>query len=250
MTPPITNVHTWAEWFASRGDLRHAWFSHIAYSTPLFHAIHRHVPPPATILEVGCGIGDSAIALSVLGYRVEAIDSDIEVVRAASRHPIWTPYIHFHQGDAFNLPRPPEKFDAATCLGVLEHEHPLERQLILRQLVDSAEVAIITIPSPLMAATIRATETSPPLHDITFRGLMEECEWAGWDIIEAFGWGMPNQRHYLEFLIPRGIMDALRNRGINCTSFCVIGTKSESKSRPVNLGDMGVGHDISLRMPL
>lgn len=51
-----------------------------------------HLPSGATLLEVGCGAGDVALALLKQGYRVTAVDSDREMITQAQARGV--PTVH------------------------------------------------------------------------------------------------------------------------------------------------------------
>jgi SAM-dependent methyltransferase len=70
-------------------------------------------PPPASVLEVGCGGGELALALDRAGYGVLAIDPDAPEGRIFRRVTL----------DELDDPGP---FDAAIAARVLHHVHPLD----------------------------------------------------------------------------------------------------------------------------
>src|SRR5437764_12480493 len=62
--------------------------------------LHFMPPPPASILDLGCGAGRTSAGLLQLGYRVTAIDlSESLLAVARERHP----HGDFRQMDATNL---------------------------------------------------------------------------------------------------------------------------------------------------
>ncbi len=67
-------------------------------------------PPPARIVDLGCGAGRTTVALSRLGYQVVGIDLSPALLAAArQRHP----ELEFHHMDATDLVFPDATFDAA-----------------------------------------------------------------------------------------------------------------------------------------
>jgi SAM-dependent methyltransferase len=75
-------------------------------------------PPPARILDAGCGQGDLAGRLAAEGYQVTALDSSSDAVRAAREAGV--PAIH---GDF--LDHREAAYDAVLFIRSLHHMHPL-----------------------------------------------------------------------------------------------------------------------------
>lgn len=67
-------------------------------------------PPPAGILDIGCGAGRTTIGLSQAGYSAIAIDLSPELLTLAGRR---YPLLDFRQMDATELAFPVNTFDAA-----------------------------------------------------------------------------------------------------------------------------------------
>jgi SAM-dependent methyltransferase len=76
------------------------------------------------ILEVGCGLGQDAIAIALLigkGGDVIAIDSSRKMIESASRDPAKIESLQFWLSDACNLPFCDGSFDGARADRVLQH---------------------------------------------------------------------------------------------------------------------------------
>lgn len=110
-----------------------------------------HLPPGASILEIGCGDGFFAILAASKGWWVTGADLSADntsrCVDAASRHNLDT-RCNFIQADAANLPFADDSFDVVVASHVLEHlpdfdEGVREVRRIARGL------AIIALPTPL-----------------------------------------------------------------------------------------------------
>jgi 2-polyprenyl-3-methyl-5-hydroxy-6-metoxy-1,4-benzoquinol methylase len=73
------------------------------------------------VLEIGCGDGRLTRRLARLGAKVQAIDADAELIRAARRGFPRTlaPRVRFHVGRAGRLEYPKETFDLAVFSWVL-----------------------------------------------------------------------------------------------------------------------------------
>lgn len=209
---------TWVDWFLARGDMRTAFITSLDYNFPVYKQLLQFAPPPATALEVGCGVGDAAKSLAILGYRVTAIDNDPAILAMAATHPVSVPGVDFSLGDAFNPP--PGPFDLATSFGIIEHFPYADRQLMLQSLIRVAKVACVVIPSPLLCSN---SDRAMGERDIDFPKLFFECTEAGWSILMAFGWGMPRPNRIRDFLLKGWGQYVLWPRGIWCNSFCVIG---------------------------
>lgn len=77
-------------------------------------------PPPASVLDLGCGTGSVANALAGRGYSVRAIDPDgdaVETARELGASSAGTAHFSVARGES--LPFPDEAFDAVLCIDVL-----------------------------------------------------------------------------------------------------------------------------------
>src|SRR5947209_3633539 len=78
--------------------------------------VHDHVPPESAVLEIGCGLGTTALWLAQQGYRVSAWDIAPEAVRVAQERAERAGVdIEFHVADVLadvtHLPRPDAVFE-------------------------------------------------------------------------------------------------------------------------------------------
>src|SRR5437764_8572996 len=86
---------------------------------PWLAALHRRVPTPAEVLDLGCGCGvPVARSLADAGHHVTGIDvSEVQIERARRLVPAGT----FLRADATRLNLPSASFDAVVCLYALIH---------------------------------------------------------------------------------------------------------------------------------
>ena len=195
---------TWREWFEkSLAQYPTPWkylFEAQEYMRPVMQAATRWCPPPATVLEAGCGIGMTAMAFAAEGYKVLGVDTDLGVLQLASTMP-WihceavctdkNALIRLRLGDARAIHRP--VFGLAFSGGVIEHEDPEDRIHLLHTLWSNSHVQIVVIPSPLQLALApdRAEMGERP---IPMADLIQLCCHAGWNVVESFGFGAPGPK--------------------------------------------------------
>ena len=113
----VADVDFWeAQWSAQDLDDRAAASGHLPRQ--LRTTVLALVPPPARVLEAGCGPAHFTLALHARGYRAVGLDwgaATLERVRA--RHPD----LELHVGDVRGTPFADGSFDAVYSPGVCEH---------------------------------------------------------------------------------------------------------------------------------
>ena len=206
-------MSNWVEWFnKDLGKYPSPWaylFDNAQYMLPVVRAIRRHCSPPASLLEVGCGVGIASMIFSAHGYEVVGIDNDPSVLTMAHEMP-WIATrggsLVFKMGSAYHLPSP---FNIATSLGLIEHEDWYDQVHMLRQLRLVSNYHVVVIPSPLQ---LRLTHPTMGERSISLRRLVNLCKEAEWEVVEAFGFGRV-----------RSFIPATRYTSL---SFCVIGVSN------------------------
>lgn len=94
-------------------------FAMTGTKAPYLEALRRHVPPPARLLDFGCGIGSDGLALTRAGYEVSFADFD----NPSTRYLRWRLERRGLRAEVFDLDRDqlPAGFDLVYAFDVLEH---------------------------------------------------------------------------------------------------------------------------------
>lgn len=94
-------------------------------TTETLSFVRKHLTaPPSQVLEVGCGNGELASRLQVLGYRVIALDSSVEAVRQTKALGV-----DARTGEWPNVNLEVESVDVILFTRSLHHIHPLQKAL-------------------------------------------------------------------------------------------------------------------------
>ena len=145
VVPGQVNDDLWAEHLA-----RYAWAVSMAHST--------------RALEIACGSGYGAKALSQVAQSVTAIDIAADAVRAAAQH-YSAPNISYAQASASALPFRSQSFDLITAFEVIEHleDWPNLIQEAARVL-KAGGTLLVSTPNKSYYAESRATHGPNPFH--------------------------------------------------------------------------------------
>jgi SAM-dependent methyltransferase len=85
------------------------------YLTKRVRFVREQLPPPARLLDVGCGTGLLARTLSRAGYDLVGLDLSYGMLLQGSRR------LRYVQGDGAALPFPDGSFDGAVTVAALHH---------------------------------------------------------------------------------------------------------------------------------
>lgn len=183
---------------------------HCSFNAQLYYQIRKIVLPPSKILEVGCGYGLSSIYLQASGYRVTAIDSDLEVVdRAKYSAATLGSNLTIEHADAFNLGKYYRLFVLCFSVGVIEHFDKEITVNLLQEQAKCAKYIIAVIPSKYTKYTGEITDER--MYNIwQLKRIFIE---AGLTDISNFGYGdIPTNLHMLiRYCLPFGIYRVLQN---------------------------------------
>ena len=108
----------------------------------IFDRLKKLIPPPAEILEIGCGTGNVSSFLAKKGYRVTGCEYYQEAVSMA-----W-PGFQIVQGDAHNLPFENKRFDIVGLFDVIEHFQ--DDEAVLREaerVLKDRGIMVVTVPA-------------------------------------------------------------------------------------------------------
>lgn len=159
----------------------------------------KYMEPGSRVLDLGCGLGCTAVPLSALGYKIVGIDSDPKVVEAAKQNAKnFGKDIEVIEGDVFELDKLFEKdsFDACISGGLLEHfKKEKIRELVSLQLkLSPLVIASMPVKTELTKKHYGFTEETAldcTFPDGIYRNFWSENEWtrgilAGFNIVEHF----------------------------------------------------------------
>lgn len=183
---------------------------HCNYNAQLYYQIRKIVSPPSRILEVGCGYGLSSIYLQGCGYRVTAIDNNVEIINLAKKSAeTLSSGLTIEHADAFDLSKYYRLFDLCFSAGVIEHFDKEITVKLLQEQAKCAKYVIAVIPSKYTKYTGEITDER--IYNI--RQFRQICKEAGLIDIAAFGYGdIPTWLHiFIRYCLPFGVYRILQN---------------------------------------
>ena len=123
-----------------KAEETHSWFR--IRRKWIYDRIKKFIPPPAKVLEIGCGTGNVSSFLARKGYLVTGCEYYTEAIDIA-----WPGFLKI-QGDASNLPFEDNSFDVVGLFDVIEHFHddtiPLREAV---RVVREGGIIVVTVPA-------------------------------------------------------------------------------------------------------
>jgi SAM-dependent methyltransferase len=216
------NDKRWVNFFADHlskyNSLLEYAFEHWNFNLPVYHSIQQVLPPPAKVLEIGCGLSVSAIYLQACGYDITAVDNNPEIVNSAQETAhYFRSNIVIECADAFDLSLYYGKFDLVYSIGVLEHFDREVTIQLLREQSQCGRYVLLGVPSKFTGPVITDERiyTLPQLRKLLKR--------AGLTPIKFFGYGNPKQLILLRYLLPYALYRILQNHFSLAQGLVVIG---------------------------
>lgn len=153
----------------------------------------KYLKQGAKILDLGCGLGCTAVPLSSLGYKIVGIDNDRKVVEAAQKNgKNFGKDIKILEGDIFKVTEYFEKdsFDACIRGGLLEHFKKEDIKKLVELQLELAPIVIASMPvktERTMKQYGFTEETALNHHtaDGIYRNFWSENEWVN-DVLKDF----------------------------------------------------------------
>jgi SAM-dependent methyltransferase len=121
-------------------EAKHFWFQ--IRRRWIFDRIKKFIPPPARVLEVGCGTGNVSSFLSLKGYVATGCEFYPDAIGKA-----WPGFL-IVQGDANDLPFKDNSFDIVGLFDVIEHfqdDTTLLKKTV--RVVKEGGIIIVTVPA-------------------------------------------------------------------------------------------------------
>lgn len=108
-------------------------------------AIRRLAPagPELSILDVGAGRGDMALAFATRGWRTVSLDSHPQVLQSARTATAGNALIEVVEADGAALPYPDHSFDVSHCSLLIHHLDPPDAVTILRELARVSRYGVV-----------------------------------------------------------------------------------------------------------
>jgi SAM-dependent methyltransferase len=126
--------------YLKKAEKNHFWF-HVRRRW-IFDRISKIMPPPARLLEVGCGTGNVSSYLSSKGYTVTGCEYFSQALDMA-----W-PGFEKVRADARNLPFEDDTFEIAGLFDVIEHfEYPALPLSEAKRILKKGGIVSVTVPA-------------------------------------------------------------------------------------------------------
>lgn len=154
---------------------------------------NRYLKIHSRILDLGCGLGCTAVPLSALGYKVVGIDNDIKVVEAAKQNAKnFGKDIKIIRGDILRADKIFKKNSFDVCLsgGLLEHFNKDKIRKTIKQQLRIAPLVIASMPVKTKRTMkhygfTEKTALNNISHDGIYRNFWSKNEWVS-DVLKEF----------------------------------------------------------------
>ncbi len=218
----------WQEYFSREGKQYNSQLeqaaAHWSYHQPLYYQVRKLVKPPARILDIGCGLGYSAIYLQQCGYQVTGLDNDDKILAQAREQGMYFRCeARFEKAEARDLSRYYSRYDLAYSVGVIEHFTRQETVALLKEQAKCAPIVMAVVPSSFTRYAGQITD-----ERIYSAGQMKKIlAAAGLAVTGTFGFGdvYAPQHVWVKRLLPYGLYRLLQDNFSYAMDLGCIGRK-------------------------